>query len=420
MTTISKYIRVNKRFARSANLNRDVNQIETLQGYVVTARANDVIKRVAQTASLSHSGGSWSITGPYGSGKSSLALLLDAAFGPNSELRRFSINLIRSEWPRTVKLIQKSHHSHGTKKFGFHRGIVTAQREPVINTVLRALHYAVLRSYGKIPPVKNFRASTTLKHLLKIASNESNLQSEISPASILEIAKCLAIERPLLIIIDEFGKNLESIEGTKNTDPYILQQLVETGQTKGIPIFILTLQHLSFGDYFRRQHDSELQEWKKVQGRFEDIAYIESASQARALIGTVFEIENRNIRNRIENWARSYFIKLRNLGISDYTDSKEIANCYPLHPLTSLVLPELCNRYGQHERTMFSFLTSAHENSVATFIEIIHITRVNELPSVGLDSLLIFLFQMELFQISQVTKIADGLRSLFELEIFMD
>ena len=32
-----------------------------------------------------------------------------------------------------------------------------------------------------------------------------------------------------------------------------------------------------------------------------------------------------------------------------------VASCYPLHPLSALVLPELCSRYGQHERTLFSF-----------------------------------------------------------------
>ena len=69
------------RFARSANLERDLARPEPLDGYLLTARGLDFIERIAMTAAEGSAGGAWSMTGPYGSGKSSLALLLDAAFG---------------------------------------------------------------------------------------------------------------------------------------------------------------------------------------------------------------------------------------------------------------------------------------------------------------------------------------------------
>ena len=82
MTVLADHIAVLSRFARSANLERDVDRPEPLDGYIVTARALDVVERVAAAAASGPAGGAWSLTGPYGSGKSSLALLLDAAFGP--------------------------------------------------------------------------------------------------------------------------------------------------------------------------------------------------------------------------------------------------------------------------------------------------------------------------------------------------
>ena len=78
MTTLADVISVSGRFARSANLERDVASLEPLDGYIVTARVLDVVERIAAAAATGRAGGSWSLTGPYGSGKSSLAVLLDA------------------------------------------------------------------------------------------------------------------------------------------------------------------------------------------------------------------------------------------------------------------------------------------------------------------------------------------------------
>ena len=387
MTSLAKFIEVNERFARSANLSRDADRIEPLQGYVVTARAQDVVERIARIAALQKSGGAWSLTGPYGSGKSSLCLLLDAAFGPISATRDYALKLIQSASPGTVHQIRKSHLKHGTDKTGFHRGFITAQREPVHITVFRAVHSAVLRSYGRIPPIKIFPAATSLKRALRNLDDISPNRTDFSPTLLLEVVRCLAKDRPLLLVIDEFGKNLESARDANNADPYLLQQLAEAGQASGLPIFILTLQHRSFGDYFSSTNGSELQEWSKVQGRFEDIPYIESTSQSRALIGTVFDTKSQKLRDRIDDWAASLYSELRALGISEFSTPEEISACYPLHPLSALILPELCNRYGQHERTMFSFLTSTHPNSVATFLVNAHLPITRDLPSVGLDSI---------------------------------
>ena len=82
MAELADHITVLGRFARSANLERDADRPEPFDGYIITARALDAVERITSTAATAVSGGAWSLTGPYGSGKSSFALLLDAAFGP--------------------------------------------------------------------------------------------------------------------------------------------------------------------------------------------------------------------------------------------------------------------------------------------------------------------------------------------------
>ena len=385
MVALADYIAVVGRFARSASLERDIARREPLDGYVVTARALDVVERIAATAANGAAGGAWSLTGPYGSGKSSLALLLDAAFGERSATRAAATELIEATSPAVADLLARAHQARGTDERGFHRAVVTASREPLHYTVLRALESAVIRAYGTIPSPRTFRAAKTLKTALADAESDDPRRVGPSPADLLEVARCLAEDAPLLLIIDEFGKNLEAIGDGSDADPYLLQQLAEAGQGAGLPIFALTLQHLSFEDYLVGIDGPRRREWAKVQGRFEDVAYIESAAQTRALIGTVFEIDD-DLQPRIRRWAETHAKEMRALGVADLATAATVEACYPLHPLAALVLPELCSRYGQHERTLFSFLTGADSATAASFLSATSLPDRGVLPSLGLDA----------------------------------
>ena len=386
MVKLADHITVLGRFARSANLERDADRPEPFDGYIITARTLDAVERIASTAATAVSGGAWSLTGPYGSGKSSLALLLDAALGPATATRKIVWKLIDEASSAVGDLVRQAHQRHRTQKSGFHRGLVTANPEPFNHTVLRALHVAVLRAYGKIPPVSRFRAAGTLKGALEDAKTTDPRRTGPSMAAMVEIARCLAEDAPLLLIIDEFGKNLETIRDNGDADSYLLQQLAEAGQGSGLPIFVLTLQHLSFEDYLVGADGPQRHEWAKVQGRFEDITYVESARQIRALIGTVFEIRDDKLLNRIARWAQPYAKKMQSLGIADLADPEVVASCYPLHPLVAMVLPELCSRYGQHERTLFSFLTSSEPAGAASFLATNELPKRGQLPSLDLEA----------------------------------
>jgi len=385
-TVLADHISVLERFARSANLERDADRSEPLEGYIVTARALEVVERIATVAATGFSGGAWSLTGPYGSGKSSLALLLDAALGPATPTRELAWSLIDEASPAVGKSIRQVHRRHQTRDFGFHRGLITANREPLGHTVLRALHAAVLRRYGKLPPASKFQAAPTLRGVLEDVATNDPRRAGPSAAAIVDIARCLAENTPLLLVIDEFGKNLEAIRGSSDADPYLLQQLAEVGQGSGLPIFLLTLQHLSFEDYLIGAEGPQRREWAKVQGRFEDIAYVESAHQTRALIGTVFKIGDEKLRNRIVRWSEPHAESFRSLGIADMADPESVASCYPLHPLAAMLLPELCSRYGQHERTLFSFLAGPDPAGAASFLATTRLPSRGPLPSLGPDA----------------------------------
>lgn len=374
-------ISIRSRFARSANVERDLARPEPLEGYVVTARALNLLGRVADTASHSNAGGAWSLTGPYGSGKSSLALLLDAAFGPPAPTRDAALRLIMEASPNAAAGIRAAHERHGTWRKGFRRGLATAGSEPLAFTLIRALQAAHERAHEPT----DSRAARLLARAVRDARDLERWRTGPAPSSIVQIARALAQDAPLLLVIDEFGKSLESARDVYN-DPYLLQQIAEAGQGSGLPIFLLTMQHRSFADYLAGSNGTERREWAKVQGRFEDVSFVESAEQIRALIGSVFTAKDAPMARRIDRWATTHAKTMRSLGIVELGEPEAVACCYPLHPLTAMVLPELCNRYGQHERTLFSFLTGPDPASAESFLGATATPGRGLLPSLGLES----------------------------------
>ncbi len=303
------------------------------------------------------------------------------------------------ERERERERVERSHLRYNTAERGFHRGLVTAEREPLTFTVLRALHAAVLRSFGTIPSARIFGAAPALHNALEDAASQDRRRKGPSPAALLEIARCLATDAPLLLIIDEFGKNLEALSenatlnsahNTPNetsTDPYLLQQLAEAGQGAGLPIFLLTLQHQSFDDYLSKITGTQSREWAKVQGRFEDVAYVESPAQTRALISSVFAVTDNKLQGRIKRWAKPLAQTMQSLGTGDLGSASAIASCWPLHPLTAVVLSELCQRYGQHERTLFSFLAGVEMTGPNGYLTTTQLPSRGALPTLGLDAL---------------------------------
>lgn len=421
MASLSDSVAVRGRFARSANLERDSGRSEPFDGYLVTARALDMIERLTRAALTERAGGAWSVTGPYGSGKSSLALLLDAAFGPAKRPRSTALDRISEASPAAAEAVLRAHDRHRTRRTGFQRGLVTAQREPVAHTLLRALHATVLGTWGRVPSAREFPASRLLEEALRHAQAPEFQRNGPASSTVVEIARSLAERAPLLLIVDEFGKCLEAVRDDGGADPYVLQQLAEAGQGGGLPIFLVTLQHLSFGDYLFHADASRRREWAKVQGRFDDVSYVESARQVRALIGSGFDIRDAALLRRIRRHARRYSDALSRLGIAEGTDAEGLASCYPLHPLVALVLPELCSRYGQHERTLFSFLAGPDPASAASFLTVQDLPERGPLPSVGLEAVYDYfvggaaISNLALSQSSRWQQIATRLRDIHGL-----
>src|SRR5438045_5924149 len=124
---ISSVLHFERRFLRSIQLERDYKDPTSLAGYVVTSQIRSYVERLAAGLHQNSGQRAWRITGGYGSGKSSFALLLAHAFGgKESELP-----------PQVRRSIDLS--DVQANKINLLPILVTGSREPLSVAVLTAL-----------------------------------------------------------------------------------------------------------------------------------------------------------------------------------------------------------------------------------------------------------------------------------------
>lgn len=356
------------RFARSVNVERDTGT-NSIESYLPTGRALDVISRVARCLDGQPRTRAFSITGPYGTGKSSLAVFLDALLGPEGdEATQTALSVLRAVDVSDADLIESGKAEYGNN--GFVRAVVTATSEPVSATLIRGL----LQGMQRFPSQRRRGWTNAMKSLTDAVKELDSAQG--SPPTnrfIRDVLSAVTEFAPLLIVIDEFGKNLEAFADSRSdADLYLLQELVEWSHAPAdghCPVITVTMQHLAFEEYLDSVTQSLRREWAKVQGRFEDIPYIDTPTQTRHLIAQVHdEPTDARFAKKRQTWARDRYEGLREVGLSHELDLSLIEQTWPLHPTSLLVLPELCARYGQNERTLFSFLASSEPLGVPAWL----------------------------------------------------
>ena len=124
---------------------------------------------------------------------------------------------------------------------------------------------------------------------------------------IIDIAKKIINSSSLIIVLDEFGKNLESFkEKPSESDLFILQQLAELAQSSNRhKLVVLTLKHLAFNEYANDLDQGPRRELAKVQGRFEEVMFIENPAETRRLISELFTSTNAQFGKATSQWLEN-------------------------------------------------------------------------------------------------------------------
>lgn len=360
-------------FQRSINLVRDFYSAQDLDSYIVTSKARELIKRVIETITARQViGCAWSITGPYGSGKSSFALFLANVLRGNAN----ALNKLADADPSLTDRIRSA--NTGV----YCPVLVVGSREPLSLALLRGLIHGTdsflgsfARHRGK-PSKKVIACRIALRDIIHEAKAvaSSDVRDEIVVDLYQRTAAAVhtATSGGLLLIIDELGKLLEyAALYPDRSDLYVLQSLAERASRTGnssdaaSPFLIFSISHQAFERYAGRMTRTQRDEWRKVQGRFEDFAFVEPVSEILRLLARAVQVDK---RDQLPADGMAVIEKLLNTTIlrsKDYRVQirKHLTDALPLHPAVSLIVGPLFRRLAQNKRSLFAFLASGEPNS---------------------------------------------------------
>jgi hypothetical protein len=195
-----------------------------------------------------------------------------------------------------------------------------------------------------------------------------------------------ATQTGLLLIVDELGKVLEfAAQSGGAADLYLLQEIAElTADPKGPPVLMLGLLHQAYSEYGQGLTAVERSEWEKIQGRFEDVPFAESSDQMlRVMADAIEPADNKPLATAIGLTAKEWATSLereQHSYVSSMLPAERIAALYPLHPIAALILPSLCAKYAQNDRSLFTFLTSNEPSSLSRFLSETSVPTVRRGP----------------------------------------
>ncbi len=373
MKKTSQFISIKTNLSKSVNLDRDKASVDILESYILTSSALQNIVNITNICnSHENSNKAWSLIGPYGSGKSSFALYLSNLLtNPNSLKNNLALNKLKEINPELRHTIN----NHIKKSLGYCEVLLTGHPESLIVAFLKALKNSVSSYYAKYS-INNKKDYLDIDSLLKY--KEINTSSIIPIINNIQKTIKQSGGKGLLIIIDELGNFLEYAARHESSDIFLLQLLAEIAYTTDKSrILLFVLLHQAFDQYGVNLSPKLKNEWTKIQGRYETVPFIETTVQSLHVMSQFFEQKLPATKLQIiKNKTKSIINKLKNsdflpTSLNSTKLTELLAKCYPLHPVTSLLLPKLCQKIAQNERSLFGYLSSNNPFGLTKKMEIL-------------------------------------------------
>ncbi|MFT8781520.1 hypothetical protein [Acetobacter orientalis] len=315
---MSDPITITPRFRRSVRIDTDFASVAAIDGFYCPPSFQAAVTFMAAHVADTEQG-AFTWTGPYGGGKSSLALALACLFGA----------------PKPV------------------REQVAALFGDKVTAALKAALPHFPARWSVLPLVTERRSISAqlAEHL--------GLPTDAAPATILSEIKRLSTDRGLLLIMDELGRGLEAAADGVG-DIHLLQDLAELASRSQGKLIFLGILHQAFEEYAERLNRKARDSWAKIQGRFVDISISVSLEETVELVGEALG-HQRAVRKALP-LAEASVDQLR--PVRSKSDAKrmagKLARTAPLHPFVACLLGPLSRkRFGQNQRSVFSFLSSA-------------------------------------------------------------
>ncbi len=363
MSTLDERFEVRRRFHRSVHLGADAGRRDACDGYVLTGVGRATLARVLDALGPGGQARAWSITGPYGAGKSAFVVLLTQLLQrPLDEARSLLAALDAGRELRT-----RLERARGGER-GYTALLVTATYGPLVPSILDAIDGAlrgrrgarVERALHEVDALRVARGRSADVHrrVITLVSDVGELAHDAHGGG-------------LALVVDEFGKALEHAARAEGhaDDVFLLQELAELAARSGeAPILLVTLLHQSFDRYARGVSAHTRAEWAKVQGRFEDVAFVDAPTE-------ILTLAARSIHRREGLPAEAFSgydamaSEAVDLGFTEASNEALLRDLAPLHPTVAMVLPTLFRGpFAQNERSLFDFLSSRAPGAFGDFV----------------------------------------------------
>ncbi|MDE2665979.1 MAG: ATP-binding protein [Acidobacteriota bacterium] len=329
-------IHVSRRYQRAIRIDTDVGNPAALEGFVCPASSAEVLETMARYVSESGQG-AFTWTGPYGSGKSSLAVALSAALNGSKARRHHSASILGR---RTSALLAEA---LPPRTRGWRILPVAGRRDCPVQVIGKAIEAAGLLSDSR---PRSWTEKRVLDTLEEIAARNPRTGGGLA------------------VLVDEMGKFLEAAV-QDGSDIHLFQQLAELASRSGGRLLVVGILHQAFEEYAHRLSRHMRDEWSKIQGRFVDLAVNTVGDEQIDLLGRAIESDHRS--SPPGSLAKGV-ARLAQKQTSPHL-AEMLENCWPLHPVVACLLGPLSRqRFGQNQRSIFGFLNSAEPGGFQDFL----------------------------------------------------
>ena len=357
--SIGSLFRLPERYLRSVHLERDFDDPTSLNDYVITPPMVAQFSRMLEGLRPGSGHRAWRITGDYGTGKSAFALVLAHLLraptaSPLESIRQAIERESKLNVLNTARMVPV---------------LATGTREPLVPAVARAVNRTIERMHGRR------RVSRTAKALQNQAASVATSANGSQLLDLLDRLVSYGIENDysgVLLVLDELGKLLEyAALYPAHEDVYVLQRLAEfAARSNDHPLVVVGLLHQGFHAYAESLPSTTRLEWEKVSDRFDEIIFDQPLAHVSALVASALNVDE--MRAPPDVVAAAHHIKAASSDTGWYGTSESTVSpleLYPIHPTLLPVLVRFFARFGQHERSLFSFLLSSEPLGLQSFAE---------------------------------------------------
>lgn len=182
----------------------------------------------------------------------------------------------------------------------------------------------------------------------------------------------------IYVVYDEFSKFLEAnIVEASVSDTKMLQDFAEKCCRSGaLQLHLMLISHKEIANYIDKLPKEKTDGWRGVSERFKHIHMNNNFTQTYEIISSVIQHKDPLWRNFCREHERDFnLLFVRYQKHQMFTDAQEdietaIKGCFPLHPVSTFILPRLSERVAQNERTFFTFLSAEGTATLAAFLDV--------------------------------------------------